>query len=83
MYGKEVTELDVYKLYLLIQAIAQSVRAEEYTDCFSAERKDSSKENSGYDIKQSDGEARVMLELWRNAEYPFTRSTPARSDSNW
>ena len=39
----------------------------------------------GYDTKQSDVQIRVMLELWRNAEYPFIaiapRSTLPRSGS--
>ena len=29
-----------------------------------------------YDTKQSDGEAPVMLERWRNAEYPFIAIAP-------
>ena len=41
--------------------MTQSARAAEYTDCISAE---------GYDTKQSDSKAPVMLELWG------TRSTP-------
>ena len=36
----------------------------EYTDCISAEIYDSINESPGYDTKQSDGEASVMLELW-------------------
>ena len=38
--------------------------AEEYTDYISAERKDSPNECRGYDTKQADGEASVILELW-------------------
>ena len=41
----------------------------------------------GYDTKQSDGVAPVMLELWGNAEYLFIAiapwSTLARSGSTW
>ena len=29
-----------------------------------------------YDIKQSDGETPVILELWRNAKYPFIIIAP-------
>ena len=37
----------------------------EYTDCISAEEQDHAfNECLGYDTKQSDGEAPVMLELW-------------------
>ena len=46
--------------------MAQLAGAVEYTDCFSAEC-------LGYDIKQSDGEAPVMLELlgmWNPALLP-------------
>ena len=38
-------------------AMAQSVEVAEYTDCIFAEK------CSGYDTKQSDGEAPVILEL--------------------
>ena len=41
---------------------AQSVGAEEYTDCISSEGYDSPNKYPGYDTKQSDGEAPVMLE---------------------
>ena len=43
--------------------MAQSAWTVEYIDCFSAERQDSRNECPGYDIKQSDGEVPVMLEL--------------------
>ena len=39
--------------------IAQSALAEEYTDCTSTHN-----DCPGYNIKQSDGEVPVMLELW-------------------
>ena len=38
--------------------------AGEYTDCVSAVGYDSPNESPGYDIKQSDGEVPVILELW-------------------
>ena len=38
--------------------------AAEYTDYISAEWGDSSNEFPGYETKQSDGEAPVMLALW-------------------
>ena len=44
--------------------IAQMAGAVKYTDCFSAERKDSSNKHPRYDNKQSDGEVPVMLEFW-------------------
>ena len=44
---------------------AQSAGAVEYTDCFSAEGQDTPHNGCpDYDIKQSDGEVPVMLELW-------------------
>ena len=43
--------------------MAQSAWAVEYTNCISAEELDSLSECSGYDTKQSGGEALVMLEL--------------------
>ena len=43
-------------------------------------------EYPGYDIKQSDGEDPVMLELWRNMLYSFnaiaSRSSQTRSNGN-
>ncbi len=44
--------------------LAQSAGAAEYTVCISEERQDFPNECPGYDTKQSDGEAPVMLELW-------------------
>ena len=44
--------------------------AAEYTDCTSAEGLDSLGERSGYDTKQSDGEAPVMQELWGMCNTP-------------
>ena len=44
--------------------LTQLSEVEEYTDCISAVCKDSPNECLGYDIKQSDGETPVMLELW-------------------
>ena len=43
--------------------LAQSAGAVEYTDCTSAEGTPLN-ECPAYDIKQSDGEVPVMLELW-------------------
>ena len=58
--------------------------AVEYTNCIYAERWDPSK-YLGYDTKQSNGEASVMLELTKNVEYFFIaialRPTLAWSDS--
>ena len=51
--------------------LAQSTRAAEYTDC---------KECSGYDTKQSDGEAPLILELWGMQSAP---SLPSLSGPLW
>ena len=50
-------------LLLWIAKMVQSVKAVEYTNCISAEGKDSPYECPGYDTKQSDGEAPIMLEF--------------------
>ena len=42
-------------------SMAQLARAVEYIDCISAEEKDSPNERTGYDTKQSDGKASLML----------------------
>ena len=52
--------IDLKKLTPLM---AQSAGTAEYTNCISAERKESPNEYPGYDTKQSDGEAPVMLKL--------------------
>ena len=44
--------------------MAQSTGAAKYTDCISAEEYNSPNECRGYDTKQSDAEASVMLDLW-------------------
>ena len=44
--------------------MAQSAGAAEYIDCFSAEEQDSPNVSPGYDTKQSNYEASVMLALW-------------------
>ena len=54
--------LGIYFLFLFIAA--QSAGAVEYSDCFSAERWDSSPQCPGYDTKKSDGEVSVIVELW-------------------
>ena len=51
--------------------MAQSAGAAKYTDCVSAEGQDSPNECPGYDTKQSDSEATVLLEIWG------MRSTPS------
>ena len=43
--------------------MVQSAGAIEYTDCISAEGLDSRNDCPRYEIKQSDGEAPVMLKL--------------------
>ena len=59
--------------FLSFAVVAQSIRAVEYTDCISTEC-------PGYDTKQSDGKAPVMLELW---EMQSTTSLPSLPDLLW
>ena len=50
---------------------AQSAGVVKYTDCISAEELDLHLNKChGYDTKQSDGEAPVMLELWGMCSIP-------------
>ena len=69
----------------LLLLMAQS--AAELNDCFSTEGYNSFNECPGYDNKQSDGEAPVMLCLWGHVEYPFIaiapRSTLAGGVRTW
>ena len=44
--------------------LAQLAGAVEYTDCISVEGNPPSNKCSVYEIKQSDGETQVMLEIW-------------------
>ena len=57
-----------YNMHFLL-VIAHSVRAVKYTDCISAKYPE-------YDIKQSDGEAPVMLELRVMQSTPLLPSLP-------
>ena len=59
-----------------IHFLVQLAGAAEYTDCTSAEGKDSTNECPRYDTKQSDGEAPVMLELWGMRSNPLLPSLP-------
>ena len=60
---------------------AKSARgAVEYTDCFSAKEQNPSKECPGYDTKQSNGEAPVMLEFWGMKS---TSSLPSHPGPTW
>ena len=56
--------------------MAQSAGAVEYTDCISREESDSPNEYPGNDIKQSDSEAPVMLELWGMQSTPSLLLVP-------
>ena len=62
--------------------LAQSAEAAEYTDCISAVWEDFYNEYRGYDTKQSDGEAPVMLEIWGIQCTPFIAIIP-RSTLAW
>ena len=57
----------------------QSARAAEYTDCISAKFKHPPApiKCSGYDTKQSDGEAPIILELWGMQNTPLLPSLPS------
>ena len=48
----------------------------EYTDSFSAEELDPNNEGPGYDTKQPDGDAPVLLELWGMWSTPLLPSLP-------
>ena len=56
---------------------AQSAWATEYADSISEEEYDSLKECPGYEMKQSDGEAPVILRLWGMQSTPLLPSFPA------
>ena len=59
---------------------AQPAGVVECTDCFSADRQYPTTECPGYDTKQSDVEAPVLLELW---EMRITPSLPSLLDPLW
>ena len=63
-----------------IFCVALSAWAVEYANCISTERSDSLNECPRYDIKQSDGQAPVILELWRMQR---TLSLPSLSVPFW
>ena len=56
--------------------MARSAGTVEHTDSISAEDKNSPNESLGNDIKQSDGTAPVMLELWEMRNTPLFPSLP-------
>ena len=55
-------EIELFLLQKCLKALLAGVA--EFIDCFPVEGWDSSIESLGYDIKQTNGEASVMLELW-------------------
>ena len=57
------TKTCFFKLWIEKEFIALSAGAVEYTDCISAEGWNTPNEGPGYDTKQSNGEASLMLEL--------------------
>ena len=59
-----------------LNKIAMSTGDVEYTDSISADGYDSPNESHGYDTKQSDGEAVVMMELWGIRSIPSLLSLP-------
>ena len=62
--------------YDVTAQLAQSARAVEYTDCFSAEGYAPSNECPEYDTKQCEGEVPVMLELLLMQSTPLLPSFP-------
>ena len=60
--------------------LAQLAGTVEFTNCISAEEKDSSNEFPGYDTKQSDAEVPVMLKLW---EMPITSLLRSLQGPHW
>ena len=56
--------------------IAQFAEAVEYTECISAEGLDPTNECPGYDTKQSDGEAPLVLEISGMQSTPSLPSFP-------
>ena len=56
--------------------VVQLVGVVEYTDRFSAEGYDSPNECPGYNIKQSDEEVQVKLDLWGMQSIPSLLSLP-------
>ena len=61
---------------MLGHSLNQTAGAVEYANCISAEVLNPLNECPGYDIKQSDGEAPVMLELWGMGSTPSLSLLP-------
>ena len=55
----------------------------KYADCFSAVGYETHNECSGYETKQSNGEAPVMLELWGMQNIPLLPSLPGPLWPEW
>ena len=56
--------------------MAQSARAAEYINCIAADWLNSPNKCPGYDTKQADGEAQVMLKFWRIQSNPLLPLLP-------
>ena len=65
-----------FDIYIYPTPLYEQAGAVEYTDCNSEDKDDSSNKCPGYDTKQSDGEASVMLELWGSQNTPSRPSLP-------
>ena len=76
--SKKQNQKDLAVTFTRFPFLAQSAWAAEYTDCASAEGKTPLDKCSGYDAKQSDGEAAVMLELWGMQSTPSLLSLPGQ-----
>ena len=79
---------EMWYICLKSRKTAQFAGTVEYTNCISAEgKRPTPNEYPRYGIKQSDGEAPVMQELWGMQSTPFIaiapRSTLASSDNIW
>ena len=56
--------------------MTESAGAVEYTDCFSAEGNDFPIESLGYNSRQFDGQAPVMVEIWGIRSTPLLTAPP-------
>ena len=77
-YTNENLKWFMIEIAISLKYLAKSAGAAEYTNCISAEGKDSSNECPQYNTKQSDGQDPVMLELWRVRSTPLLPSLPGQ-----
>ena len=58
-------------IFCILSILIQLAGAKEHTNWISAKELDTLSVWTPYDMKQSDSEAPVILELWGKTEYPF------------